>query len=68
MMMVTYAGPAPDPAAVGIGMTAGMMMANAMRDGEKPRFCPDCGTPAEETAKFCSNCGRRLQPEGSTTK
>lgn len=24
-------------------------------------FCPDCGTQNEETAQFCSNCGRPLR-------
>jgi TM2 domain-containing membrane protein YozV len=25
-----------------------------------PKFCPECGKPADETSKFCNNCGANL--------
>ena len=27
-----------------------------------PRYCPGCGAPAGEEARFCRNCGRELPP------
>jgi len=29
-------------------------------DGQKPIFCPDCGTKGRRTDSFCMNCGTRL--------
>ena len=34
-------------------------------------FCPQCGTPHEEDAKFCQRCGRSLsgtEPQSFTEK
>lgn len=27
---------------------------------DKPKFCPNCGTPIDEGSKFCTNCGNKL--------
>ena len=27
---------------------------------DKPKFCPNCGTPVDFDSKFCSNCGNKL--------
>lgn len=58
-----------------MGMQMGMMMANQMvnnmssnmnnqtaaapQSGTAPKFCPNCGNPANG-AKFCGNCGTQL--------
>ena len=27
---------------------------------DKPKFCPNCGTPFDDGSKFCTNCGNKL--------
>lgn len=52
---------------VGMGMAnAGTQMAAGMinnlpgKDAQANRFCPACGAPASDTAKFCTQCGQQL--------
>ena len=34
---------------------------NNMTIEDKPKFCPNCGTPIDEGSKFCTNCGNKLE-------
>ena len=33
---------------------------NAAAVANRPKFCPNCGTPTGASGNFCSNCGSRL--------
>lgn len=57
-MMFVYAGPQVSP-------SGGFSFAPIPQPARKGRFCPICGTPAAESAKFCTECGARL-PEPKT--
>ena len=57
---------------MGAGVAMGQMFANAMGAVQQPQaapqapaqsagFCPECGSPILQGAKFCSNCGKKLQ-------
>ena len=60
---------AGDMVSMQMGMQLGQQMMNNMNQaaaagqqvtgGSVPKFCPECGTPANG-AKFCSNCGKKL--------
>ena len=63
---------AADMAGLQVGMMMGQQMANNMTQGnnqntsqnnnpsgEKPNFCPNCGTK-NQGSNFCPNCGNRL--------
>ena len=54
MMMLVYAGPQyySNSANIAAGM---FFAANAPK-----RFCPACGTPASDTANYCTECGTKL--------
>ena len=57
-----YAGPdyfANNSRPLGMMATGGQQTQNA--SSEKPRFCPECGTPAEKNWLFCPLCGRKLE-------
>ena len=52
---------------VGMGMAnAGTQMATGIinnlpgKETQANRFCPNCGAPASDTAKFCTQCGTQL--------
>lgn len=52
---------------VGMGMAnAGTQMATGIinnlpgKEAQANRFCPNCGAPASDTAKFCTQCGTQL--------
>lgn len=46
----------------GTNMAAGMInnLPGAQQQGQSSRFCSNCGAPASDTAKFCTQCGQQL--------
>lgn len=46
----------------GTQMAAGMInnLPGAQQQGQSSRFCSNCGAPASDTAKFCTQCGQQL--------
>ncbi len=51
-------------AGTGIGLGAGVVMANMMKDSAKSKpsvkYCPKCGAESKSSSKFCSQCGHKF--------
>lgn len=43
----------------------GVEKPDLMENDEKPKFCPNCGTPKDEDSNFCANCGEDLRDLGN---
>lgn len=46
----------------GLGMSMGNQMASQMTGGSDTMTCPNCSAMVKSTAKFCPECGTKMQP------